>query len=274
MRPSFAPETPILKTVARNTIKAITALGACQMAPHSSYGRMIVILSHMRGATTALSNVLCSHEQVSGYGETHVSHNRSYSPGQVVVNQYRRHAWKKQADYLFDKILHNGLDGELPETFYDAKAIFMVRAPRPSISSIVKLSAETGMKNVNTPEKAAMYYLSRLERLMEHWERFNPQHRLGLHSEQLLSCPDAEVSRVGQWLGLNPALRNAYVSHPATQAHGGGDPTLSSKLTRIEARREDADLRPVDGVPEALSDACLRAYRTLTGRFNPLRDAN
>ncbi len=263
-----------MKTATRNTIKAITAIGACQVAQHSSYERMIVILSHMRGATTALSNVLCSHEQISGYGETHVSHNRSYSPGQVVVNQYRRNAWKKEADFLFDKILHNGLDGDLPDTFYGSRAIFMVRAPRPSISSIVKLSAETGMKNVNTPEKAATYYLNRLERLREHWERFSPVQRLGLHSEQLLSCPDAEVSRVGTWLGLNPALRNAYISHPATQAHGGGDPTLSSKLTRIEARREDADLSPIEGVPEALSGACIRAYHLLTGRFSPPRAAS
>jgi hypothetical protein len=224
---------------------------------------MLLVLSHMRGATTALSNVLCSHEEVSGYGETHVFHRRASSPGQVVLNQMRRSAWKREAAYLFDKVLHNRLDLNPASEFFSARAIFMVRAPKASIASIVKLALETGMRDVDQPQSAAHYYCARLEQLCRHWERFDARHRMGILSETLLSEPGQTLKGVSQWLGLKPELQNAYVSHPATLAHGGGDPTVSGKLTKIESRSTPLDLSSVAGVPRELSARCLASYQRM-----------
>lgn len=256
-----------MKTITKNAIKSLTAMGACQWASHARYEQTVMILSHMRGATTAVSHVLCSHAEISGYGETHVAHDKPYSPGRLVVNQARRKAWKRDARYLFDKVLHNRLDQAPTPAFFEARTIFLARAPRPTIASIVKLSQQTGMRSTQTPEKAASYYLNRLQRLGMLWESFPPSRRYGVSSERLLSSPDAIIEQLGAWLALSPPLRNAYTVHPAALEHGAGDPTVSGTLTRIEARVQEPDLRAVADVSPSLSDDCLAAYIALVQRF-------
>lgn len=242
-------------------------MGTQTAVSQAKYENMILVMSHMRGATTALSNVLCSHESISGYGETHVAYRKSFSPGQLVVNQYRRDAWKSEASYLFDKLLHNRLDGTVPDSFFKARAIFMVRAPKASVSSIVKLALETGMSDVDTPLKAANYYSDRLERLTTLWNTFEPKRRFGMVSENLLSDPETELQRVSDWLALTPRLKNSYASHPATQAHGGGDPTVSAKLTKIESRPTSPDTSEILGIPSQVSVRCLKTYERLIECF-------
>jgi hypothetical protein len=256
-----------VKTITKNAIKSLTAMGACQWASHARYEQTVMILSHMRGATTAVSHVLCSHPEISGYGETHITHDKPYSPGRLVVNQARRKAWKRDARYLFDKVLHNRLDQAPTPAFFEARTIFLARAPKPTIASIVKLSQQTGMRSTVTAGKAATYYLQRLQRLSLLWESFPPMRRFGVSSERLLSEPDATIGHLGAWLGLSPALTNAYQAHPAALEHGAGDPTVSGKLTRIEARVQTPDLRAVADVPAALSDDCLEAYIHLVRAF-------
>jgi hypothetical protein len=252
----------------RDNVKRVAAIGAQAMFRQASYRRTILVLSHMRATTTALSNVLCSHADVSGYGETHVPHKHVHSLGQIIVNQARRGAFRPGSRRLLDKILHDNLDVAATEAFYQAQAIFMVRAPKPAVASIVNLARDSGMASFASPAQAAAYYASRVESLAEHWDRFSPSLRWGTTSEALLSRPDTELARIGVWLQLSTRLENQYVSHRASRHGGGGDPKVSGNHTRILAKEEPADLRPVADVPPDLSDRCLAAYSSLTARFD------
>lgn len=247
-----------------------TGIASCAaIAPQARYDRMILVLSHMRAATTALSSVLCSHPSVSGYGETHVTHDGGLAPARVLVNLALRRAYAPGAPLLFDKILHDRLDRDAPEAFFAARCIFMARHPGAAVASICKLAAKTGMTDVARPDDAARYYLARLHTLQAHWQNLPPENRFGLSAESLLADPEGMIDRLGTWLRLTPVLRNEYVSHAATQKGGGGDPTRSASLTRIEARRGAAPLLPPVGVEPDLAAACVAAYDSLLGRFQP-----
>ena len=109
--------------------KASSAWTASMLRPQADYDRCIFVLSHMRGATTALTNVLCSHPQLSGYGETHVSYLAGSGPGRLAVNLMKRKALAFKAPFMVDKILHSHLDLHPDATFYRARAVFLLRAP-------------------------------------------------------------------------------------------------------------------------------------------------
>ncbi|AXI46690.1 sulfotransferase family protein [Sulfitobacter sp. SK012] len=250
----------------RDMTKAFVGKNVAAFAPQARYSRMILVLSHMRSATTALSNVLCSHPAISGYGETHVTHTEANSPGQVLVNVARRRAYEPRAKFLFDKVLHDHLDVKAPQAFADARAIFLVRAPGPAVASIVKLAAATSLQEVREPGQAALYYANRLESLAQRWQTFSPERRFGLTAERLLDDPDSVVDQIGNWLDLSPQLENRYVSHKATQLGGGGDPTASARLSKIEARPSAAP-SPVVGVDAYLNKRCQSAYGVLVAAF-------
>ena len=236
-----------------------------RLLPQARYGRMIVVLSHMRGATTALSHVLCAHPAVSGYGETHVAHDGASAPGRVLVNLARRGAFDPRAPRLLDKILHDRLDAAPPASFYAARAVFLLRAPGPAVASILRLGARTGLAEGASAETAARYYAARVERLATHWDRFAPGRRCGLSTAALLADPDAALAALGPVLGLRPPLVNRYAAHPAARAEGAGDPTRSAGLARIAAGTEPE--MPLDGVGPALAARCAAAHAALAARF-------
>ncbi|MEM6634653.1 MAG: sulfotransferase [Pseudomonadota bacterium] len=247
----------------REFAKSITGSAAATLLPQARYGRMILVLSHMRGATTAITNVLCSHPSVAGYGETHVLHNSRHSPGRVVVNLALRGAIKPGARYLCDKILHSELDQNAPAEFFKARAIFVLRAPGPSIRSLAALARKTNMAGYQDLTACARYYAERVEALSPHWQAFPRSHRHLIMAEELFGDPDGMVAQAGNWLGLQPALENRYVSHAASVKGGGGDPTRSADFTRIEARAKEDPAMPAAVAGTDLADRCARAYAAL-----------
>lgn len=220
----------------RHTIKTVAAFGAALGLPQASYQRMVVVFSHMRSASTALCNVLSSHPDFSGYGETHVSYGDALSPGRVAVNLIRRRAFDARAPLMLDKVLHDELDDSWDNRLGRARAIFLVRSPGPAIASITKLSRRFGMRQTIFPDGAADYYVRRLDRLISLWSGFSPERRKGIATENLLADPDQSTLDLGNWLCLRTPLVNTYHSKPASQRRGGGDPDFSGQASRIEAR--------------------------------------
>lgn len=251
----------------RDTLRSTASMVAA-LAPQARYDRTILLLSHMRSASTALANVICSHPEVSGYGETHVPHNEATSPGRVVLNLAVRRAYAPRAPYIFDKILHTRLDADAPQEFFRSRAIFLLRQPHSAVRSILDLARMTGMKDCQSPLGAVAYYTDRLRRLDRLWNSFTPQNRIGILSEALLTDPDAEIARLGQWLSLDPMLANAYVSHDASQRRGGGDPVRSGRFTRIEVTDLPRNRGRIDGVDDVTWARCLETHATLLARFN------
>lgn len=249
---------------ARQIAKQITGQAA-RCWPQARYGRMILILSHMRAASTALAHVLASHPQISGYGETHVPHDGTGAPGRVLVNLARRGAFDPRAPYLLDKLLHNRLDTGPTPGFQTARAIVLLRAPGPTVASLQRLAARTGVAEGTNAATAAQYYLDRVTRLTAHWARLPADRRLGLTTATLLNTPEVALRQISDVLDLTPQLSNRYSAHPAAATGGGGDPLRSPGLTAI-APTQDPDI-PLTGVPPDLAARCLAAHDQLAGMF-------
>ncbi len=246
----------------RSFVKAPVGAAVAAVNPQCRFDRAIFVMSHMRGATTALSNVLCSHPQISGYGEAHISYQGRGSLGQLAVNQARRSAWSPSARYLFDKMLHNRLDRDLPEAFFAARVVFLLRAPEPTIPSVANLFQHVGSSEYPDETTAAQYYLARVRRLTRLWPRFAPEWRIGLRSEALLSDPEAAVARIQGMLQMSPPLQNRYVSRAASIGAGAGDPIQSGNHARIERRAAQEDV-PVPHIAPSLLVQCRKAYEAL-----------
>ncbi|GAM05783.1 sulfotransferase [Novosphingobium sp. MBES04] len=240
--------------------------------PHGRYDRCLFVLAHMRCGSTALSNIVCSRPDFSGYGESHVTHDGRDAPGRLAVNCARRKGWDARAPWQFDKILHSRLDAAAPPAFFSARAIFLVREPFASVRSIVDLFARLGRDEYRTHEEAASYYIGRLAALAEMWPRFEAARRIGLTHEALLRDPDAVLAAISTRLGITPPLVNAYRSKAASRRGGGGDPLVSGRHSRIEPGLPG---RPVDPSDLDLSPAtCVQlqeSYAALAALFG--RDA-
>lgn len=233
-----------------------------------SYRNCIFILAHMRCGSTALSNVLCSRSDVSGYGEAHIRYDGQGALGRLALNQMRHDGWKPRADYLFDKVLHSRHDSAAAPEFFDSRAIFLVRHPDETIRSIVDLFSRLGRRAYDTPQKAALYHAERLETLGALWQRFPAQRRIGITHEDLMRNPGDALARISSHLRFEPVLENRYVSPEASRRGGGGDPLVSGLHCRIEPLlRPTPSLGETLYLPEELSDRVHGAYDRLTGFF-------
>ncbi len=228
------------------------------------YPNMIVLISHMRSSSTALSNVICSRPDVNGYGETHVPHDNEHSPAMLAINHWRRNATSAGARYQFDKILHNELDCAPPPSFFTARAVFLLREPAPTIRSICEMSAKLGKQEYAKPEKAAAYYIGRVEQMQSVYGQFTPARRIALTHAALMRDPELALQRISDHLAIAPALTNAYESHPMSSKPGGGDPLNSAKWTRIE-RFAARPVLPMSelGIDEALAQRASAAHARL-----------
>lgn len=233
-----------------------------------SYRNCIFILAHMRCGSTALANVLCSRREVSGYGEAHIRYDGQGALGRLALNQMRRDGWKPDSDFLFDKILHCRLDNAVPHEFFGSRAIFMVRPPDEAIPSIVNLFTRMSRRAYDTEEKAALYYVERLEALATLWRRFPPQRRIGITHEDLLRDPERALSLISKRLGFDPVLENRYVSLAASRKGGGGDPLVSGTRHRIEAGvRNFSGAAQRLNLPDELGTRVRRAHDRLINLF-------
>ena len=218
----------------RNSGKRAAGWLISRSAPRYRYDNCLFVLAHMRCGSTALSNVLCSRAEISGYGEAHVAYRDRESLGQLALNQLRRGGWKPGAAFQFDKILHSRHDLAVPREFFDARAIFVIRRPDEAIASIVRLFAGRERNEYASAEQAAAYYVERLARLEALWPRFPAHRRIGATHRELVGDPDGTLARISGRLGFDPPLANRYVSPPASRRGGGGDPAVSGQHTRIE----------------------------------------
>lgn len=239
--------------------KQILGSATAAISPQARFENCIFMIGHMRCGTTALSNILCSRPEVSGYGEAHVNYGSAAAPGVLILNQIRRRAWKPAATHLFDKILHSAYDRDASPGFFSARAIFICRSPEASIGSIVKLFQRVGDAQYATRDAASAYYAGRVEAMLRLWERFPATHRVALTYEALRANPELQLNRLSNLLGFDPPLANSYSSHRASSAPGAGDPFTAPGFSSIIA-----------GGPEYATLTGDGASRLLYQRFRKL----
>ena len=241
-------------------IKGIAAAAAVSTMPRLRFENCVFVLSHMRSVSTALTQVLASHPDIWGYGETHVSYVNQPAPCRLWLNLLRHQRTGLRRGLLLDKVLHNALDANVAPDFYRSKAIFLLRSPAPTIRSILALSKAQGLNDWQTPDLAARYYLGRVSQMLDHWHMFAPSNRMGLLSEALTTDPDAALASLSRFLPISSSLENRYGPAKSKLRHGAGDPMKSQSMTRIEPTPATVDLSPPEGVTRSLAQECVQAY--------------
>ncbi|SLN09819.1 hypothetical protein ROJ8625_00105 [Roseivivax jejudonensis] len=244
----------------RETIKRAAGAGVAAVCRQCTFETCIFVIAHMRCGSTALSNILCSRSDLSGYGEAHIRYDGPGALGRLVVNQALRGVWAPAARGLFDKILHDRHDAAASPEFFAARAIFVARTPSPAIRSIRRLYDRLGRNEYDTDTKAADYYVRRLSTISALWDRFAPERRVALTHTALMADPQASLDRISARFALDPPLQNRYDSAAASRRGGGGDPFDSGMFDRIVARSPGTDAPAHLDIDPALGDAAEARY--------------
>jgi len=197
------------------------------------FDKAVFILGHMRCGSTALSHILCSHEQISGYGEAHIRYKDRSALGLLILNQIKRNGHLSSSKYLFDKILHSRYDSDVSDHFFNSYAIFIIREPINTIKSIGKLFKLIGSNEYSNDVFIANYYEERLSTLIRNWEKFPFSQKIGISFQQLTSDTDNMLDQISNMIGLEPALTNKYEQPKNKLGHGAGDPLTSHKYNKI-----------------------------------------
>lgn len=253
-----------------NAIKTLSGLAMALANRQCRFENACFLIGHMRCGSTALSAILCTREDVSGYGEAHISYRSRSDLGLLALNQWKRQAWKRAAPLLFDKLLHNRYDIAAPGGFFAARAIFMARDPAPAIASIRQLFIKVPTGEYATDEEAALYYCQRLEAMLALWPRFAGGRATAITYDALVASPDAGLARISRRLDLSPPLVNQYRVTAATQVHGAGDPINAARFDRITAMSS----RARDAVVLEVRPATLERAQTLYQSFHRLTEVD
>lgn len=214
--------------------KDFASRGLYRLSNKVSYKRTVFLLGHMRCGSTALTNVLCANPHMRGYGECHVVYDQKFSSGKLALNLIRNRINPFTGEYILDKILHNELDQNAHDDFFDAKAIFLIRQPMDAVVSLINLSIHLNWKEYRTPEACLSYYVSRLNHLRALWPRFAKGSRNFIQYESLVNAPETQLEKLSKHLLDGLTLNNQY-SQSNTHGHGKGDALNAHKYKSIAA---------------------------------------
>jgi len=209
-------------------------------------GRMSLLLINApaRSGTSLLANLLCSHPDTVGYGETKMVYESPRDIERMVGEvHWTMRRPRMDARYVLDKLVHNELSPR-PGVFDDVSArwIYIVRDPVETVGSLVAYLE-------CTPSTAVAYYIARLERLAQDAQRWGtPVTRFVLTYEELTHTPDATLAALSDFLALPTPLDKEYSLHKKA-----GDPGVGDQSERLRAgsisrppKRRDAALPPED----------------------------
>lgn len=194
----------------------------------------LLLCSHMRGYTTLLGHIFGSHPEITGYAEMHRRlRNRQelHRLAQRVAQQSRK-SYRQR--YVFDNLLHNHLPiSQQVLRRSDVYPLLMVRAPKPTIESILRLQA----RFITSVEEAERYYVERLQQLQRIVE-ISAGKAMFLQGEALIQRTDETLQQLGNWLQLGTPLQQDYQRFQHTGKRKLGDSSDHIHAGRILSEAE------------------------------------
>ena len=178
--------------------------------------KFIFILGHMRSGSSLLTNILSSHREILGYGETHIKYASEFDLKKLLFKVYNKtqnttslqdlKQLRMNHKYLVDKVLHNNivLDENLltSEKLY---SIFIIREPERTIASILDIKPHW------SEEQALMNYLNRLSTLERYAKLINNKEgSLLITYDQLLNQTDLVFDAFKKVLGTESEFSEEY----------------------------------------------------------------
>ncbi len=228
--------------------------------PVSHVRGYLLLCSHMRGYTTLLGHILGSHSQITGYAEMHRRLRDRVDLQQLAVAVSRQGRKSYHQRYVFDNLLHNHLpiSGRVLRRG-DVHPLVMVREPRATIESILRLKA----RYIEEVSVAEQYYIERLTRL----QQIVLQSRgtaCFLQAEALIEQSERVLSFLGHWLQLEEPLQPDYQRFQHTGKRRLGDSSAaihSGRILSVEERASSQNREPSRQIGSAEVDRAEQAYR-------------
>lgn len=198
----------------------------CRLGCALTQRQAIFIVSHMRSGSSLLVHLLCNNPEIAGFGETHIR----YPSARLDKLAYRIMTTVgggfPQGRYLLDKVLHrDGISSEMLQS-KQARFIFLLRDPRQTLPSILKLKSFDPRAFIQTSERAGAYYRRRLRIMVQYATTIANRHRmLFLSHASLLYATNQVFDALGDFLDLKSPLTEHYQLLPNSGKPGVGDPS-------------------------------------------------
>jgi hypothetical protein len=196
--------------------------------------RYLFLLSHMRSYSSLLAHLLGGCSEIDGYGETQLKYKASTDLWRLRLEIRRSTGVPNNGRWLLDKILHNYVCAPdrllAPER---TRALIFLRRPEPSIRSIMTLARiKSPGADLNNPQLACDYYVSRLHRLRTDGQRLG-ERAFYFDAEAVIRRPDELLAALTIWLELDKPLQREYVVSRRTGENGFGDPLNNIRSGQI-----------------------------------------
>ncbi|MCI0335818.1 MAG: sulfotransferase [Planctomycetes bacterium] len=200
--------------------------------------QFLFILGHMRSGSSLLCHLLCTSDDIVGFGETHNNYRRRSDLAKLLMCVHNHTGENPlRYRYVLDKIV--GCQHVMSTSVLTdrrCRFVFLVREPVATIASLVAMRRqfhdETDQQLV---EFATQHYTERLGQLLQLAETIDhPQRCLLVTHQRLLSETPSAFQALERFLDLRAALREDYNILPTTGQPGIGDPSPSIRLGKID----------------------------------------
>lgn len=217
----------------------------------------ILLLSHMRAYTSLFGHILGNHPEIEGYYEMHIGYYSWKSLYRQKQLYYQEHSAKKNAHFMFDKILHN--EHFVSNALLTQKNIiplFSLREPSETIPSIISLYQRVKPEHdFNNIEYATDYYIKRVQYLSE-LAASMPQEFYYIDSKALINNTAKAMAGLTEILQLGSSLTPEYKRMNKTGKGNSGDHSSELKTGSIQTNIKEKKPLPLPLLQKA-TDAYL-----------------
>jgi tetratricopeptide (TPR) repeat protein len=191
--------------------------------PASGEPTPILVVGMPRSGTTLIEQILASHSQIGGAGESsfledavrrasrQIGREYPFNLGllegdkvRMIASEYRTRLAKvaPDKDFVVDKTpLNFQYLGLALELFPDARIVHCARDPVETCVSIFRLPFDRSQAYAHDLASLGQFY-RRYDRLMKHWEDRLPRQLLKVELDQLIDDPENVIERMVQHVGV------------------------------------------------------------------------
>lgn len=219
-----------------------TKLVRVQIDQHRPEIRFVIMVGVMRSGSSMLSQILCSHPDIVGFGETHTTYDGDEGFIELIRrNLWIRHAWRVRRARYFDKVLHAEL---IPDMALLAQMpvdwIVLRRKGEPCVQSMMRTLSMSA-------EHACDYFVHQSTKINQ-WVNVLQEHPTArvvqVAYEDLVNDTNQTLTRLSSELALDPVLRSDYRVQKGVLRAGANDPSgnfLKGHIERVEHKQISLD---------------------------------
>jgi hypothetical protein len=205
----------------------------------------IHVLTHPRSGSTLLSNLLISHPDITGIGESKLVYSSSEDLKKLpilVALQLRKFPFLGQERYALDKLVHNQLiKAENLGNIYHQNdcIIFLLREPLATLNSMSRL--DWIVKKENPKAYVIKWYIERIKMIQKYCRQLKKnqfKHMVVLTYDQIIADTQKVFELLEAFLKLDHPLSEEYKNFRTTGRWGTGDASSFIKSGKIIRQRE------------------------------------